>query len=80
MSSGVCVGPVMLGSPMGGMDIEGVAHDHPEKIFKEAVDIKTGPTAAQLEVRWPCTAPPPGDTLRGLRGWLTDTHATTMTL
>lgn len=49
-----------MGSPMGGMDIEGVAAKTPEKIFvvivyifvyhnKEKVDIKTGPTVEQCK-------------------------------
>ena len=42
-------GPVLLGSPMGGMDIEAVAHSSPDKIFREVVNIKTGPTADQLQ-------------------------------
>jgi len=40
-------GPVMVGSPKGGMDIEAVAHDTPEAIFKEAIDIEKGPTKEQ---------------------------------
>ena len=35
-------GPVMVGSPDGGMSIEDVAAETPERIFKEAIDIKTG--------------------------------------
>eukprot|EP00698_Gefionella_okellyi_P017343 TRINITY_DN5055_c0_g1_i1.p1 TRINITY_DN5055_c0_g1~~TRINITY_DN5055_c0_g1_i1.p1 ORF type:complete len:317 (-),score=96.17 TRINITY_DN5055_c0_g1_i1:58-1008(-) len=40
--------PVLLGSPMGGMDIEAVAEQTPEKMFKEVIDIKNGPAAEQL--------------------------------
>jgi len=40
-------GPVMMGSPKGGMDIEAVAHDTPEAIFKEAIDIEKGPSREQ---------------------------------
>lgn len=35
-------GPVMVGSPKGGMDIEAVAEESPELIFKEAIDIVEG--------------------------------------
>jgi len=35
-------GPVMVGSPMGGMDIEAVAKDHPDKIFKRKIDYLKG--------------------------------------
>jgi len=35
-------GPVLVASPQGGMDIEAVAHETPELIFKEAIDITTG--------------------------------------
>lgn len=35
-------GPVMVGSPAGGMDIEEVAATTPELIFKEAIDIEKG--------------------------------------
>ena len=40
-------GPVMVGSPKGGMDIEAVAHDTPEAIFKEPINIEKGPTKEQ---------------------------------
>ncbi|KAF9145953.1 Succinate--CoA ligase [GDP-forming] subunit beta, mitochondrial [Mortierella sp. GBA39] len=40
-------GPVMVGSPDGGMDIEQVAATHPDHIFKSIVDIETGPTEKQ---------------------------------
>lgn len=39
----------MVASPKGGMDIEAVAEETPELIFKEAVDINNGPTQAQLD-------------------------------
>ncbi|XP_078732753.1 succinate--CoA ligase [GDP-forming] subunit beta, mitochondrial [Lampetra fluviatilis] len=35
-------GPVLVGSPCGGMDIEEVAKNNPELIFKEAIDIVEG--------------------------------------
>lgn len=35
-------GPVMVASPKGGMDIETVAHETPELIFKEPIDITQG--------------------------------------
>jgi len=35
-------GPVMVGSPFGGMDIEEVAEKNPEAIFTEPVDINSG--------------------------------------
>ncbi|KAF4322249.1 hypothetical protein BBO99_00002268 [Phytophthora kernoviae] len=41
-------GPVMVASPAGGTSIEDVAEATPELIFKESVDIKTGPTDAQV--------------------------------
>uniref|UniRef100_A0A3B5LG12 succinate--CoA ligase (GDP-forming) n=1 Tax=Xiphophorus couchianus TaxID=32473 RepID=A0A3B5LG12_9TELE len=37
-----CNGPVMVGSPQGGMDIEEVADTTPELIFKEVIDIYKG--------------------------------------
>ncbi|KAG7229593.1 hypothetical protein INR49_012608, partial [Caranx melampygus] len=37
-----CNGPVMVGSPQGGMDIEEVAASTPELIFKEVIDIFEG--------------------------------------
>ncbi|XP_061543696.1 succinyl-CoA ligase [GDP-forming] subunit beta, mitochondrial isoform X1 [Phycodurus eques] len=37
-----CNGPVMVGSPKGGMDIEEVAASTPELIFKEVIDIYDG--------------------------------------
>ncbi|KAG0251548.1 Succinate--CoA ligase [GDP-forming] subunit beta, mitochondrial [Mortierella polycephala] len=40
-------GPVMVGSPQGGVDIEQVAATDPEHIFKTAIDIETGPTESQ---------------------------------
>lgn len=42
-----CSGPVIVGSPMGGMDIEEVAQKHPDAIHKEPVDIGIGITDAQ---------------------------------
>jgi len=42
-----CNGPVIVGSPMGGMDIEEVAHKNPNAIHKEPVDITVGVTDAQ---------------------------------
>eukprot|EP01101_Sappina_pedata_P008856 TRINITY_DN49_c0_g1_i1.p1 TRINITY_DN49_c0_g1~~TRINITY_DN49_c0_g1_i1.p1 ORF type:complete len:543 (+),score=298.51 TRINITY_DN49_c0_g1_i1:145-1629(+) len=35
-------GPVMIASPMGGMDIEHVAEVHPDKIFKRKIDYLKG--------------------------------------
>ncbi|KAF9153889.1 Succinate--CoA ligase [GDP-forming] subunit beta, mitochondrial [Linnemannia schmuckeri] len=40
-------GPVMVGSPDGGMDIEQVAATNPDHIFKSVIDIETGPTEKQ---------------------------------
>jgi succinyl-CoA synthetase beta subunit len=40
-------GPVMVGSPCGGMDIEEVSEEHPEKIRVTPVDFKQGPTPQQ---------------------------------
>lgn len=40
-------GPVLIGSPQGGMDIEEVAEKSPELMFKEIVDIKKGVTDEQ---------------------------------
>jgi succinyl-CoA synthetase beta subunit len=42
-------GPMIIASPAGGTSIEDVAAATPELIFTEAIDITTGPTAAQLE-------------------------------
>lgn len=41
-------GPVMVASPAGGTSIEDVAAATPELIFKENIDIMTGPTEEQL--------------------------------
>lgn len=42
-------GPVMIGSPRGGVDIEAVADETPELIFTESInDIRTGPSEEQL--------------------------------
>lgn len=41
-------GPVIVGSQRGGTDIEEVAHENPEAIFKEAIDITKGPSQEQL--------------------------------
>eukprot|EP01094_Clydonella_sp_ATCC50884_P013285 TRINITY_DN2356_c0_g1_i2.p2 TRINITY_DN2356_c0_g1~~TRINITY_DN2356_c0_g1_i2.p2 ORF type:complete len:347 (-),score=158.83 TRINITY_DN2356_c0_g1_i2:407-1447(-) len=41
-------GPVFVASPCGGMDIEAVAEETPDKIFKVPVDIEVGPTQEQL--------------------------------
>lgn len=40
--------PVFVYSPEGGMAIEDVAHDSPEKIFKMHIDPKTGLDIEQL--------------------------------
>ncbi|KAK7102614.1 succinate--CoA ligase [GDP-forming] subunit beta, mitochondrial-like isoform X2 [Littorina saxatilis] len=40
-------GPVMVGSPEGGVDIEEVAEKKPSAIFKDPIDIMTGMTDAQ---------------------------------
>ncbi|ESO94729.1 hypothetical protein LOTGIDRAFT_203895 [Lottia gigantea] len=42
-------GPVMVGSPQGGMDIEDVAEKNPEAIFTEPIDIFTGVTTEQAQ-------------------------------
>lgn len=42
-------GPILIGSPKGGIDIEAVAESNPELIFKEPVDLDKGPTEGQLE-------------------------------
>ncbi|TMW66833.1 hypothetical protein Poli38472_011949 [Pythium oligandrum] len=41
-------GPVIVASPAGGTSIEDVAEATPELIFKENIDITTGPTDAQV--------------------------------
>jgi len=41
-------GPVFVYSPKGGMDIEQVAHDDPQAIHTEPVDINAGPKKDQL--------------------------------
>lgn len=41
------MGPVMVGSPIGGMDIEEVAETQPDKIFKSKIDVTTGVTKEQ---------------------------------
>jgi len=40
-------GPVIIASPSGGMDIEQVAHDTPQNIFREPVDILKGVSVEQ---------------------------------
>ncbi|KAI7819195.1 succinyl-CoA ligase subunit beta, mitochondrial-like protein [Gamsiella multidivaricata] len=40
-------GPVFVGSPHGGMEIEQVAAEHPSHIHKTPIDIETGPTEQQ---------------------------------
>lgn len=40
-------GPVMIGSPVGGVDIEEVAEKQPEKIFKDRISFETGITREQ---------------------------------
>ncbi|KAG0046840.1 Succinate--CoA ligase [GDP-forming] subunit beta, mitochondrial [Gryganskiella cystojenkinii] len=40
-------GPVMVGSPDGGVDIEQVAATSPDHIFKSIIDIDSGPTEKQ---------------------------------
>ncbi|KAF8924817.1 hypothetical protein BGZ58_001402, partial [Dissophora ornata] len=40
-------GPVMVGSPDGGMEIEQVAETNPSHIYKTPIDIETGPTDEQ---------------------------------
>jgi succinyl-CoA synthetase beta subunit len=42
-------GPVMVASPAGGTSIEDVAEATPELIFKENIDIMTGPTEEQVK-------------------------------
>lgn len=44
----VSAGPVIVASPAGGTSIEDVAAETPELIFKEEIDIMTGPTDEQL--------------------------------
>jgi len=41
-------GPVIVASPMGGMDIETVAEENPEAIFKVPIDINKGPVDSEL--------------------------------
>lgn len=42
-------GPVMVGSPRGGVDIEAVAEQTPELMFRSPIDIQTGPTWEQTQ-------------------------------
>merc|ERR1712179_566920 len=42
-------GPVIVASPCGGMDIEAVAAETPDKIFKLAVNINDGVNLAELQ-------------------------------
>ncbi|XP_054551404.1 succinate--CoA ligase [GDP-forming] subunit beta, mitochondrial isoform X6 [Talpa occidentalis] len=44
-----CNGPVMVGSPQGGVDIEEVAASNPELIFKEQIDIIEGIKDSQAQ-------------------------------
>uniref|UniRef100_A0A0G4HMV9 Succinate--CoA ligase [ADP-forming] subunit beta, mitochondrial n=1 Tax=Chromera velia CCMP2878 TaxID=1169474 RepID=A0A0G4HMV9_9ALVE len=41
------MGPILIGSKVGGMNIEDIAHKHPEAIVKMPVDIKQGLSDAQ---------------------------------
>ena len=41
-------GPVLVGSPDGGMDIEEVAEKTPERIFTMPIDINDGISNAQV--------------------------------
>lgn len=43
------LGPVMVASPDGGMDIEAVAEKTPERIFQLPIDIVKGPSVADTE-------------------------------
>lgn len=40
-------GPVIIGSAVGGVNIETIAHETPDAIIKEVVDVKTGVTQEQ---------------------------------
>jgi len=42
-------GPVIVASPYGGMDIETVAHDNPNSIFKQPIDFLKGPSQTDSE-------------------------------
>jgi succinyl-CoA synthetase beta subunit len=42
-------GPMLVASSKGGVDIEEVAHSTPQFIFREAVDIESGPSQMQLD-------------------------------
>uniref|UniRef100_A0A2K6BM67 Succinyl-CoA synthetase beta chain n=1 Tax=Macaca nemestrina TaxID=9545 RepID=A0A2K6BM67_MACNE len=44
-----CNGPVLVGSPQGGVDVEEVAASNPELIFKEQIDIFEGIKASQAQ-------------------------------
>ncbi|XP_060058893.1 succinate--CoA ligase [GDP-forming] subunit beta, mitochondrial isoform X2 [Erinaceus europaeus] len=44
-----CNGPVLVGSPQGGVDIEEVAASNPELIFKEQIDIMEGIKDSQAQ-------------------------------
>lgn len=44
-----CNGPVLVGSPQGGVDIEEVAASSPELIFKEKIDIIEGIKDSQAQ-------------------------------
>ena len=43
-------GPVLVGSPDGGMDIEEVAEKTPERIFTMPIDINDGISNAQVRL------------------------------
>ena len=43
-------GPVLVGSPDGGMDIEEVAEKTPERIFTMPIDINDGISNAQVRI------------------------------
>jgi len=43
-------GPVMVASPKGGMDIEQVAHDTPDQIFSQPIDIDKGVQPEQTKM------------------------------
>jgi len=58
-------GPLVLFSPFGGMDIEEIALEHPDAIYRYAVDIREGFRAADAQGMFADEVPEPGSEALG---------------
>ncbi len=50
-------GPLLLFSPEGGMDIEEIAENHPDKLLRHPIDIRNGLKEADLDGKLPAGTP-----------------------